>query len=97
MNIKTIFILALLFSPLTHADESCKGDELKLSFRSIQLKAVFAILADFSGNKLKFDQSIAWSGPININCTSWHKIARDLARQHNLTLEISNETISVSR
>lgn len=97
MHIKNVLLATLLFSQIAHANAQCVGEELKFTFKEIELKAAFAILADFSGNKLAIDQSIAWSGPMNFECTSWKRVAQDLANKHKLTLQITNGTMYLSR
>lgn len=88
-------LLAMLFvSQFAHA---CAGDELSFTFDNLDLRAAFAVLADFSKTTPVIDQSIAWTGPINFGCTSWRKAAKDLAKQHNLKLEIRDGKMIVSK
>ena len=97
MHIKNVLLATLLFSQIAHANAQCVSEELKFTFKEIELKAAFGILADFSGNKLTIDQSIAWSGPMNFECTPWKKVAQDLANKHKLTLQIKNGTMYISK
>jgi hypothetical protein len=98
MRIRSLWLIAaMLFSPISYAEPCTGKDELRFLFRKIELKEAFSIFADFSGYKLVMDQSIAWSGPMAFECTSWRKVAQELATEHGLRLEIKNKTIYVSR
>jgi len=92
-----VLVFIVLFAPAVSGAQGCRDDELSFSFRSIKLTEAFAILADFSGNRIEMDQAIAWSGPMSFTCRQWRVVAEDLARQHKLKLVIRNGTIYVSR
>lgn len=87
----------ILLAPAASGAQPCRDDELSFSFRNIKLTEAFAILADFSGNRIEMDQSIDWSGPISFTCKHWRAAADELARQHQLKLVLRNGTMYVTR
>ena len=97
MNIRGALLVTSLMSQIAFANEKCAADAVRFTFDKLDIKAAFSILADFSGNRLVIDPSINWTGPLNFGCTSWRKVAEDLARTHNLKLEIKNGTMYVSK
>jgi hypothetical protein len=97
MDIRGALFATLLLSQSAFGNEKCVGGELRFTFNKLDIKTALSILADFSGNKLVIDPSISWIGPLNFGCTPWRKVAEDLARTHNLKLEIKNGTIYVAK
>jgi hypothetical protein len=97
MDIKDALFATLLLSQTAFANEKCVAGELRFTFNKLDIKTAFSILADFSGSKLVIDPSISWTGPLNFGCTPWRKVAEDLARTHNLTLEIKDGTMYVAK
>jgi hypothetical protein len=97
MDIRGAVFATLLLSQCAVANEKCVGGELRFTFNKLDIKTAFSILADFSGNKLVIDPTISWAGPLNFGCTPWRTVAEDLARTHNLKLEIKNGTIYVAK
>lgn len=89
------FLGGTLISDALAAD--CKGDELAFNFSNLPVKQAFAILADFAGLRAQIDQSIEQSEAMNFGCTNWRVVAENLARKHDLRLEIQNGVMYVRK
>jgi hypothetical protein len=96
-RLSPVLLAVLLLAQPSSAAPACSDDELSFSFRNIKLTEAFAILADFSGNRIEMDQSISWSGPMSFTCRHWRTVAEDLASQHQLKLVIRNRTLFVTK
>src|SRR5262245_37254746 len=90
-----IFLAGNLISEAMAAD--CRQDELQFNFSNLQVKRAFAIFADFAGLRAQIDQSIEQSEPMAFGCTNWRVAAENLARKHNLHMEISNGVMYVRK
>ena len=84
-----------LLSVAAYAD--CPDGEVKFSFRNLDARAAFALLADFAGLQADIDQSIKASGPINFDCTPWRVAAENLAGEYHLKLRIENGVMHVTK
>ncbi len=94
---RCLTILILFASGAAYAQQSCPDGQLTFSFREIDLKLAFGILADYSKTKLKIDESIVWSGPLSFACTPWKQAAQNLASAHSLHLEVRDGTMTVTK
>ncbi len=97
MLCKGLVILSLFFSASAYAQQACPDGQLTFAFREIDIKLAFALLADYSHTKLKIDDTIVWSGPLNFGCTPWKQAAQKLASAHSLHVDIRDGSMTVSR
>ena len=79
------------------ANASCPDGQLQFSFSNLKVGEAFAILAEVAGLKPQIDPTLTQSEPMKFDCTPWRVVANDLAARHNLSLEIKNGVLKVSK
>jgi type II secretory pathway component GspD/PulD (secretin) len=79
---------------VTCVDEDGKNC-ISLTFRSMDVKNVLQVLADYSGNKLVIDDAVKGSGTFVYSRQTWKKVLQDIASKYNLVATIDNGKINV--
>ncbi len=94
-SIKAIIvgIIFVSFSASLYAD--CPEGELKFSFKNLEVRMAFALIADYARLKPSIEQSIIESAPVNFDCTPWREAATNLANRFQLSLRIENGVMYV--
>jgi type II secretory pathway component GspD/PulD (secretin) len=96
---KRLLVAALIFGSLLSGAmaRNCNDDELTFNFSNLPVRQAFAILADFAGLRPQIDPSIQQSEAMRFECVNWRVVAEDLARKHDLNLEIKDGVMSVRK
>lgn len=74
----------------------CAEGELSIDFRDMPVAATLQVIADYSGNKLVFEQRVEGSGAFRYPCTPWREVLQDIANRHRLSAKVDAGRIVIA-
>ena len=73
------------------------GDTISLNFNEVDLAKLFAIFADFSGNRINIDPSIRQTVAVHYFDVEWESTMYEIAARYNIAVTVENGTIYVRK